>query len=144
VDVFAVRSSTIIEGGDGNDVMRVNPDLDEVNRRPLPAQLTLGGQDGSDQFFVNLASGGNSRTRVEGGTGVSEDNLTIRGTNRDDMFLLRKDFVALMKVTTAGNLEVQRVDYSSQINGRLTVNGLEGDDQFALDDHTDQATVTGT
>ncbi|MCI0358875.1 MAG: hypothetical protein L0211_10385 [Planctomycetaceae bacterium] len=143
VDVFALRSSTIIEGGDGNDVMRVNPDLDEVNRRPLPSQLALRGDSGSDQFFINLASSGNSRTRVEGGTGPGEDTLTIRGTNRDDVFLLRKDFVALMNVTTAGDLEVQRVDYSSQINGRLTINGLEGDDHFALDDVTAQATING-
>ena len=100
------------------------------------------------------------------------DTLTVDGvdpttnqpgdTSGNDLFLLRKAsylvgrpgaespaFVALLHGTVAqaqgGTLDphVERINYDVNINGRLIVNGLGGDDYFASDDNSAITTLDG-
>ena len=84
------------------------------------------------------------------------------GTDGADIFLLRRvtsiagetadrpAFVALVHGTVEGlrsspavGTGVERVNYDSALNGRLVVNGLGGDDFFAVDDNSAITTLDG-
>src|SRR5690606_29998819 len=73
------------------------------------------------------------------------DVLTIEGTALDDTFLLRKNFISLLH----GNAEdgyadtFERINYDSSINGRVIVNGNDGNDSFFLDDNDAILTLDG-
>jgi Ca2+-binding RTX toxin-like protein len=78
------------------------------------------------------------------------DTLTINGTGEKDVFLLREKFVAYLTETetdTDGRpifaTEVERINYDSSINGRLTVTSGLGDDQFYVDDNSTITTLDG-
>ncbi|HET6789273.1 MAG TPA: hypothetical protein VFH49_15005, partial [Aquabacterium sp.] len=97
------------------------------------------------------------------------DTLNIDGTAADDIFLLRKvaalvegqstpmsdndpAFVALLHGTldqvrdpNAANRrqDVERINYDENINSRLVVRGLSGDDYFASDDNSAITTLDG-
>src|SRR5262249_27507005 len=90
-------------------------------------------------------------------TGATDDGvdfLTINGrgsagdpstTLLADNFLLRKDFVArLNDPDSNGQFQhVERINYDKNINGRLVVNGFDGDDNFYVDDNSAITTVDG-
>ncbi|WP_367889442.1 hypothetical protein [Humibacter ginsenosidimutans] len=80
------------------------------------------------------------------------NTLTVNGSDGPDVFLLRgasiipdqpqaqqPAFVALLHSSTAA----ERIDYDDHINSRLTVNGLGGDDVFAVDDNSAITTLNG-
>src|SRR5690606_9319594 len=95
------------------------------------------------------------------------DELTIQGTDEsDDIFLLRRmsfipgevsdspAFVALLHGdlnqartpspdSSVRPQEVQRINYDANLNGRLVVLGLEGDDVFAVDDNSAITSLDG-
>ncbi|MDQ1682007.1 MAG: large repetitive protein, partial [Frankiaceae bacterium] len=60
------------------------------------------------------------------------------GDTTDDLFLLRRGLVALLHGT-----DVERVNYDSALNGGLTVEGLGGNDLFAVDDNSAITTLDG-
>ena len=96
------------------------------------------------------------------------DTLDVYGTDTDDIFLLRRStaipneiadrpaFVALLHGTLAQTQasdpngdpairpqQVERVNYDTAVNGRLSVYGLGGNDTFASDDNSAITTLDG-
>ena len=138
--------------GDGIGMVRDSVDLD--------------GRGGYDTYIVNL-TGGLTDYRVNildsGAPDDGADILTINGTEDPDIFLLRRTsfipgqtteapaFVALIKGTLDQVLansptrptQLERINYDERINGRLTVNGLGGNDYFASDDNSTITTLDG-
>ena len=126
---------------------------------------TLGSRGDTRNYVVSVLDTGLS------GDGV--DSLTVFGRDdtsglpqSDDVFLLRAaaslpgestydrpGFVALLHgnvdsyldvdALTNASTEVQRINYDSALNGRLTVLGLGGNDYFASDDTTVTVTLDG-
>ncbi|MEX6940402.1 hypothetical protein AB2D03_34930, partial [Pseudomonas aeruginosa] len=73
--------------------------------------------------------------RDSGAPGDGIDDLILQGTAAADTFLLRKSFVALVHPDADAsytNTKVERVNYDGSINGRLDVEGNDGDDRFYL------------
>ena len=134
--------------------------------------LTLDGQSDTDSYEVHtLGSQGDERNYIVNVLDTGEefdgvDTLDIFGHDgEDDIFLLRAvaflpnevadrpGYVALLHGTIdeyqdviTGNetsAKVQRVSYDTGTNGRLTVEGRGGDDQFYSDDVTVIATLDG-
>ena len=94
------------------------------------------------------------------------DTLTVNGTDGNDVFLMRQvswigeaqnfsleyaetpAFVALLHGSVDDvfhrlNPAVERINYDENINSRLTVNGGNGDDTFAVDDNSSITTLDG-
>ena len=135
--------------------------------------LNLDGQADTDTYLVaTTGSEGAQRNYVINvlDTGAKDDGvdeLTIQGTDEsDDIFLLRgmsfipgeasdsPAFVALLHgdVTQARTpsanpsvrpQDVQRINYDANLNGRLVVLGLEGNDVFAADDNSAITSLDG-
>ncbi len=63
----------------------------------------------------------------------------------NDTFLLRRDLVALLNESVPGGGfdRVERVNYDQNINARLIVNGLGGDDKIVADDNSSITTLDG-
>lgn len=130
--------------------------------------LNLDGQSGSDQYII-LAHGGAAlladyviNVVDTGAANSGVDTLVIEGSAGDDMFLLRRTvgtnevdkaqgMVALPHGTigeSIANLDgrtqtVERINYSTAINGGLTIRGLDGDDVFVSDDNLTVTTLDG-
>ena len=130
--------------------------------------LTLDGQSDTDTYIVGAALRRKLRDqRPRHGRQEQQvlDTLTVNGTNGDDVFLLRQvswigeaqnysleyaetpAFVALLgsvnDVFHRVNLAVERINYDENINSRLTVNGGNGNDTFAVDDNSSITTLDG-
>ncbi|MEL7400229.1 MAG: hypothetical protein AAFN68_06605, partial [Pseudomonadota bacterium] len=141
-----------------NDAKADTPD----DRRILDT-IDIDGQAGSDDVVVNIAAiapgTGASGTAAptsylanvidSGNPSTSVDSLTINGTNNNDLFLMRKHFVAYLTpeaALTAGeapgalNPNIERINYNQTIND-LRLNTLAGDDQVYVDDNSSIATV---
>lgn len=63
-----------------------------------------------------------------------------------DLFLIRRNFIARLEGdssqgVTGGNVE--RINYGADMNGRVTVNGHDGDDVFVVDDTSALMTLDG-
>ena len=138
--------------GDGIGIVRDSVDLD--------------GRGGYDTYIINT-TGGLTDYRVNVlDTGLADDGadtLTINGTEDSDIFLLRRiteipgqvsetpAFVTLVKGTLDEVLTnsptrptaQERINYDENINGRLIVNSLGGDDYFASDDNSTITTLDG-
>ncbi|MHC4734100.1 MAG: hypothetical protein ACYTDW_06515, partial [Planctomycetota bacterium] len=74
------------------------------------------------------------------------DYLIVNGSADGDIFLLRRNFVALLNDDDGddGVIDhVERVNYDENINGRLIVSGHGGDDYFAVDDNSSITTLDG-
>ena len=166
---------TRIFGGAEDDFIVLDklPNLDPTNKfSGTPDSSTLvTGRNGGQRDTVDVdGQGGTDRTTVIvtsttdyivnlTDTGLPDDGadrLTIEGTRNDvagtpdDVFLLRRDFVARMQVADTdvdGNLvfgdNYERVNYDESINGRLTVEGQEGEDYFYSDDNSSITTLDG-
>jgi Ca2+-binding RTX toxin-like protein len=123
--------------GAGEDRITVRAGSDQVD-----------GQAGSDRYTVGTRGAENSArvTVFDSGSnlGADIDSLTINGTARDDQFLLRAatnpDGLAFVASINRGT-DVERIDYDDL--EVLVVNGLFGDDRFALDDLRASATLNG-
>jgi Ca2+-binding RTX toxin-like protein len=149
-------------GGDGDDLITVN----KLHSRT--AVMDLDGQGGSDTYIINtsgsLSDGFRDYVVNVLDTGAKDDGidtLTINGTDDPDVFLLRRvnyipgydyaqtpAFVALLhgtidEVRKQVRPDVERINYDENINARLTVNGLGGDDWFISDDNATITTLDG-
>ncbi|MHC4427545.1 MAG: beta strand repeat-containing protein, partial [Planctomycetota bacterium] len=158
-DVFNIESTTgptIIEGGKGNDVFRVNFDQDgkQTFLSGIGGELTLRGQQGSDLYEVGLSGLGSSVINVDdqSGSDLGVDLLDVFGTNDTDFILLRANKELAKAVVAAIEVDenrepvddgvIERVNYDGNI-ARLTIFGRGGDDTFVLDDNLAQTVIFG-
>ncbi|MBT6144559.1 MAG: hypothetical protein HOH74_03955, partial [Gemmatimonadetes bacterium] len=122
----------------------------------LGALLNLHGEGDSDQYTLNLAGQGTALINVHdnGAPNDGVDTLFVNGADTvagvqnqpNDTFLLRKDVVALLsKSSTRATAfdRVERVNYDENINARLVVSGLGGDDKIVADDNSTITTLDG-
>ncbi|WP_157100266.1 hypothetical protein [Rhodoplanes sp. Z2-YC6860] len=126
-----------------------------TNANGIGGVLNLHGEGGSDQYTVDLAGEGDALINVldNGAPNDGVDTLIVNGAdkviglanNPNDTFLLRRDLVALVNtfVQGTGFTHVERVNYDENINARLIVNGLGGDDTFVVDDNSAITTLDG-
>ncbi|MEM4406832.1 MAG: hypothetical protein QXS68_07275, partial [Candidatus Methanomethylicaceae archaeon] len=151
-ELFGQGESDTLYGGTDNDFLDGGAGIDFLyggeGRDRLKGGLGsdfMDGEAGSDQYEINLRGGENdSLIRVfDSGTDPNDtDRLTVNGTVLDDKFLLRAmieplAFVALLNPED----HVERINYKGI--ERLVVNGLSGDDYFAVDDARAEATLNG-
>jgi len=125
--------------------------------RAVRDTVDLDGRGGTDTYVVNITAGGTDylvNVQDTGAANDGADTLTVNGTDTgdpnnatgDDLFLLRKHFVAYLTPNTALDdlwPEVERINYDQTINGRLRVNAGQGDDQFYVDDNSAITTLDG-
>ena len=155
---------TSLFGEEGNDTIRVNVapvgswTFARTHQNGIGAVLNLLGGGGTDEYTVHLANAGDALINVvdQGAPDDGVDTLLIEGADvvaglanePDDLFLVRQGFVALINDSdgiagvSAGD-GVERVNYDSAINGRLTILGLGGDDHFVVDDNSAITTLDG-
>ena len=134
---------------------QVNALFYRTNANGIGAVLNLHGEGGSDQYTVNLAGEGDALINVldNGAPDDGVDMLTVNGAdvvsglanNPDDTFLLRRDLVAVLNGSAQGGgfTHAERVNYDENINARLIVNGLGGNDTFVVDDNSAITTLDG-
>jgi Ca2+-binding RTX toxin-like protein len=134
---------------------QVNALFHRTNTNGIGAVLNLHGEGDSDQYTVNLAGEGDALINVfdNGAPDDGVDTLTVNGAdvvsglanNPNDTFLLRRDLVALLNdsVQGGGFTHAERVNYDENINARLIVNGLGGNDKFVVDDNSAITTLDG-
>jgi hypothetical protein len=157
VNINSTGGPTTIDAGQGNDVIRVNFDVQgsQTFRSGINGELTLHGQAGSDRYEIGLAGQLSSRINAfdqsNGDPGINR--LRIYGTNEADFFLLRanKDIglgmVAAIEVDAnrlpvAGGV-IERINYDADISGAVEIYGRNGDDTFVLDDNLAPTTIFG-
>ncbi|MFO0942483.1 MAG: hypothetical protein U0930_17230 [Pirellulales bacterium] len=127
-------------------------DEDHFNFENLLAnRYFVDGHGSTDHYFILLDGTSSERISVtdSGAGNDGADVLTVDGTTSDDLFLLRKYFLALLQpaVEPAGQDQLantyERIDYDESINGRLIVHGWAGDDHFVTDDNSVTTTLDG-
>ncbi|MGN6125220.1 MAG: beta strand repeat-containing protein, partial [Humibacter sp.] len=131
---------------------------DPYNGQQVRDTLHLDGELGNNTYVVTTWGSVdplNHDYRIEvlnTGARGGLNTLTVNGSDGPDVFLLRGSsiipdepqaqqpaFVALLHSTLAA----ERIDYDDHINARLTVNGLGGNDVFAVDDNSAITTLNG-
>ena len=162
-DVITVETTsgpTVLNGGAGADSISVNAILDLPGTpnglaggatRSTANALTLVGGGGSDTYTISVWSAGSSRIVVADGSDDGSSNaLFVNGTESADVFLLRSGVVAALNVPLTGTTGIQKsfagaelITYDNKINAGLAVNGLAGNDVFALDDNSTSTVING-
>ncbi len=122
--------------------------LTALNDRDVADSFTVDGQDAADEYKINRNTGAVSHVINFVDTGAAYDGadiLTIDGRATADHVLVRKGFVALLNEDgTGGYLDaVERINYGADMNGRIRINGLDGDDKFFSDDTGTMFTLDG-
>ncbi|GAA1929006.1 hypothetical protein [Nocardioides marmoribigeumensis] len=152
--VETISGPTAVYGQAGNDSISVNalPGLPNATNG-IGGRLTLTGGGGSDDYTIQLFSNGSSRIDVVDGVGASDggsNTLTINGSTGADTFLLRSGLVAALNTPDPlahgeqqSFLYAEMVTYGADMNAGLVVNGLEGNDLFAVDDNSTVTTLNG-
>ena len=155
---LAITGRVVIKGGAGEDDITVNRlnTLDFAHKGSASRDtVDIDGEGGTDNVVVNVRSGRTDyviNVTDTGAPGDGADTLTINGTETGDpndatgadLFLVRRNFVAYLNPDTSVNdlhPELERINYDENINGRLVVNGLSGDDQFYSDDNSSITTL---
>ena len=151
VNINSIDGPTAINAGAGNDVLRVNYDIDgnQTFRNGIDptAPLTLHGNAGSDLYEIGLAGSGEGVSNIYVDD-VSNDGrpnrLKIYGTQREDLFLFRPKLVAALGVNDDGTQTgtAEKIYYESSIND-VAVYGGDADDTFVLDDTSSPITIYG-
>src|SRR5262249_22841353 len=164
IDITSIGGNATIFGGDGNDVIRVNYDENDLQtfQNGLAGVLTLHGGPGSDEYDVGLSGQagptGSLLTTINvlddspGDPGVNQ--LLIFGTDLPDYFLFRANQLVLPATAMVGAFRVvngqpvldgvfERVNYDGFINGGLQVFGRDGADTFVMDDNLAPTTLFG-
>ncbi|MBD3648354.1 MAG: hypothetical protein HUJ31_13080, partial [Pseudomonadales bacterium] len=127
---------------DGNDAGVVRDTLD------------LDGRGGTDNYVINITGGRTDyiiNVQDSGAPNDGADRMTINGLADDDVFLLRKHFIAYLTEKAPATEddprefqpEVERINYDQSINGRVRVNAGEGNDEFYVDDNSAIMTLDG-
>ena len=124
----------------------------------LGAVLNIHGEGDSDQVTLNLAGEGSALVNVfdNGAFNEGADTLIVNGDDTpdpgaqpddiDDTFLLRSNYLVLLNESVPGSGTfdlVERVNYDKNINARLIVNGLGGNDKMVADDNSSITTIDG-
>ena len=148
--------SDLGSGGDDDIILDELPSItSERDRGDGVVQrdtIDLDGQGGSDRYIVNLTGTSDYLVNVldTGADDNGGDRLTLNGTIGDDVFLVRKNFVALLQENESPDEDdgrfldtLERINYSSTVNARLRVNGHDGDDEFYSDDNNTMMTLDG-
>ena len=148
VALESTAGPTTILAGAGDDWLLVNPVQPGGETNTLLGRVTLDGQAGSDYYLVSMFGNGGSRIDVADsvtGVGSGTNVLVVNGSAANDTFLLRKGLVAqLSNRSSAGWFQAaEKVTYTDGVNGGVLVNGLDGDDAFALDDNSSSMTIDG-
>ncbi|MBT5600415.1 MAG: hypothetical protein HOJ62_17495, partial [Planctomycetaceae bacterium] len=162
VNISRINTDTIVQTGQGNDLIRVNFDQNgqQTNQSGIDAVVTLQGQNGSDQYEVGLAGNANATINVYDGSNLIDlgiDKLTLFGTNADEFFLLRAYRDDVLNIASGmvlayqvdeslnptDNSKIERVNYDDNIEGSIAIHGREGDDTFILDDNLLATTIYG-
>ncbi len=108
-------------------------DEDQVELSRLSTnRYFVDGKSSTDQYKITLDGSGDERVSVtdSGNPDDGADTLLVLGTSGDDLFLLRRYFLALLQpaVEPAGQDQLastfERIDYDESINGRLRINAL--------------------
>ncbi|MCH9022880.1 MAG: hypothetical protein IID32_08945, partial [Planctomycetes bacterium] len=140
LDIFRLLTevNTLVDKPYGQDTFIVNAHFNGN----LNDTLTLDGQGRTDTYAINLKGSQSILINVfdTGAIDDGADALTINGTDQNDTFLVRRNFVA--NLLNNGSI-VERVNYDKNINARLRVNGHLGDDLFAVDDNSSIMTLDG-
>ncbi|MDP2084687.1 MAG: hypothetical protein Q8K20_05785, partial [Gemmobacter sp.] len=154
-EVSQFRGHALLSGGDGDDRIEV---IRLVGQNRATDSLRIDGGAGSDRVFIQThgSLGGAAVDYIidvldTGAPDQGADHMEISGTDDDDFFLSRANFVALLHGTGAeirGNLAtrpqtVERINYDRNINGRVVVLGHDGDDTFIADDNSAIMTLDG-
>ena len=169
VHINKIGGDTIVDTGNGNDIIRVNYSAPLSDRTGLQTGhngigglLTLIGGKDSDTYEIGLsgeaAPNGDNRTLivVSDGSNVGINQLRVFGNDDPNLFLLRAGLPSLGAARTASisayevdddNLPVdggffERVSYDSLITS-LQIEGRDGDDTFVLDDNLAQTIING-
>ncbi len=161
--------STTLVGNDGDDTVvitritivpgtHLGTAADEFFGLPVANSLRVDGQNGSNHVEVTvwgIDDPEERETRIEVvGTGTDPfaiNTLTVNAGDGNDVVLLRvvafvPGLVANRPAVVAvasGDNTVERISYDRSVNGKLTVNGLGGNDTFVLDDTSSPLTVNG-
>ncbi|WP_162064172.1 hypothetical protein [Vibrio taketomensis] len=128
--------------GRGDDLITVN----QLHTRS--DAFVLDGQGGTDSYAIHR-TGNNADYVIDvsdsGAPDDGADKLTINGSSLNDTFLIRANFVAALHQDSSDGYEqqVERVNYDGNINARLTINGLAGEDSFYSDDTSAIVTLDG-
>ena len=144
-----LQANTAIFGGDGEDSLSVSHLATmTTSHGGVRDQIRLDGGAGTDQYAIDVRGSSDYIVSINdsGAPADGADQLTINGTVNDDVFLLRKNFVALMNASGTGTgytAQVERINYNETLNGRLLVNGLDGKDSFYVDDNATLTTIDG-
>ena len=143
VFVDSTGGATNVNGEAGRDLLVVNA-LQRTGNG-FGGTLSLDGGAGADTTIVGLFGSGDSTVAVDDtGNDGATNVLIVNGTPGADQFLLRKRLIALLTVPVDGlYTHAEKVTYTSGINGGVVVNGLNGDDDFAMDDNASVMTVNG-
>ncbi|CAM2780863.1 LEPR-XLL domain-containing protein [Vibrio rarus] len=142
VDTQTLVGDTFINLGSGDDAITIN----QLNTRE--DQLVLDGEGGTDSYIINRS--GTDKDYVidvqdSGAANDGADVLTLNGLASDDTFLIRANFVAAINDDGNGGYSdaVERINYDGNINARLIINGLDGEDSFYSDDTGTIVTLDG-
>ncbi|MDA1231018.1 MAG: hypothetical protein O2856_09610, partial [Planctomycetota bacterium] len=157
INLRGVGGFTTVNGGDGNDVIRVNYDRNGrqtydngfiAQEGGVKPELVLHGQNGSDLYEVGLAGFGSSLIRISdplnGPTDGNPNRLKVYGTPRPDYFLFRPGVIAAVGLDGQGDQTglAERLNYNSTIND-IAVYGGDEVDTFVLDDTNSALTIYG-
>ena len=158
-DVVELTGTTSIYGGDNDDLIEITR-LASQNR-PTDSLLIDGGSDADDVIIQTWGSiDGSDKDYIidvsdSGAANSGSDTMDIRGTANDDFFLSRQKFVALLhgtedqirKVWTEDGdsrlQTVERINYDRDMDGRVTLLGYDGEDNFVSDDNSAIMTFDG-
>ncbi len=149
-DIVAIEGNdgpTNLNGQAGDDFITVNPVRVSGETNAIGDPLSIDGNGGSDTTIVNLFNDGESRLHVtDTAIDGASNYLIVNGTAGNDVFLLRRNMVAMMNTPTGTDgvfLHSERVSYDAGINAGVVVNAGAGDDKVAFDDTSSVVTVNG-
>ena len=162
IDVASTGGAATIEGGAGNDIIRVNYDQlgNQTFENGIGGPLLLEGDAGGDLYQIGLSGlpgqTGSLDTTITVSDSVTAgdiNQLTIYGTNNPEYYLLRanqeEDSGMVAAFGTDANDQpllngvMERVNYDASMNGGLTIYGGTSNDTFVLDDNLAPTTIFG-
>ncbi|MDR5907395.1 hypothetical protein [Franzmannia qiaohouensis] len=130
-----------LDGGAGSDVYRIITRQDASTNYEITVADSGAINDGVDYLFIE----GRGYDGYDGS--VSADDLSDVGNDAQDLFLIRSNFIARMEgdgdTGVVEGAAVERINYDDTMNGRVTVNGHEGNDVFVVDDTSALMTLDG-
>ncbi len=115
-----------LRGGNGNNNFTVSN---------WSGNLSLDGGEGSDNYTINLEGSGLASISVaDSGTGngfPNSNQLTVQGTSKNDIFLVRRDAVTVTSSDLPEDSHTETINYSGLAT--VILNGNAGDDSFTVD-----------